>query len=66
MYFLLNVRHLEFRMVVASDNVDNGTDESDVVENRGLAVGISFLCGLELEIWVGINLPLPPDGQTKM
>ena len=38
----------------ASDNVGNGTGELGVVENMGLAAGISFLCGLELEIWVGV------------
>ncbi len=37
-YFRFTVRDLEFRMIQASDNVDNGTaesSESGVVENRG-------------------------------
>ena len=59
-YFLFTVRHLEFRKFLESDNVGNSTVESGMVENRGVAVGISFLCGLELEIWVGVILPPPP------
>ncbi len=34
-YFRFTVRHLEFRMIQASDNVGNGTVELGVVENRG-------------------------------
>ncbi len=60
-FFRFTVCHLEFRMIRASDNVGNGTGESGVVENRGVAAGISFLCGLELEIWVGGNFT-PPGG----
>ncbi len=59
MFFRFTVRHLEFRMIQASDNVGNGTGESGVVKNMVVAAGISFLCGLELEIWVGGNLPPP-------
>ena len=59
-YFRFTVRHLELRMIQASDNVGNGTGESGVVENRGVAAGISFLCGLELEIWVGGNCTATP------
>ena len=33
-FFRFTVRHLEFRMIQASDNVGNGTDELGVVENR--------------------------------
>ena len=51
-FFRFTVRHPEFRIIQASDNVGNGTDDSGVV-----AAGISFLCGLELEIWVGVILP---------
>ena len=43
-----------------SDNVGNGTGELGVVENKGVAAEISFLCGLELEIWVGVILPPTP------
>ncbi len=64
-YFRFTVRHLELRMIQASDNVGNGTGESGVVENRGVAAGISFLCGLELEIWVGGNFT-PPLDHTKV
>ncbi len=39
-------------MIQASGNVGNGTGESGVVENKGVAAGISFLSGVELEIWV--------------
>ena len=54
MFFRFTVRHLELRMIQASDNAGNGTGESGVVKNRGeVAAGISFLCGFELEIWVG-------------
>jgi len=41
-------------------------DESGVVENMGVAVETSFLCGLELEIWVGVILPPPHLGHTKV
>ncbi len=58
--FRFSVRRLEFRMIQASDNVGNGTCESGVVENRGIAAGITFLCGLELEIWVGGNFTPTP------
>ena len=44
-------------MTQMSDNVGNGTGESGVVENSGVAAGISFLCGLEQEVWVGVILP---------
>ena len=56
------------RMFLASDNVGNGTGESGVVENSGVpgTPGISFLCDLELEIWVGLILPPLPLGQTKL
>ncbi len=65
-YFGFTVRHLEFRMIQASDNVGNGTGESGVTENRVIAAGISFLCGLELEIWVGGVILPPPLGHTKV
>ncbi len=65
MYFRFTVRHLEFRMIQATENVGNGTVELGVVENRGVAAGISFLCGLELEIWVGGNFT-PPLDHTKV
>ena len=57
MFFQFSIRHLEFRKYLESENVGDGTVESGIVENRGVAVGISFLCGLELEIWVGVILP---------
>ena len=64
MYFRFTVRHLEFRMIQVSDNVGNIIGESGVVENREIATGISFICGLELEIWVGGNFT--PPGHTKV
>ena len=60
MCFQFSIRHLEFRKFLESENVGDGTVESGIVENRGVAVGISFLCGLELEIWVGGNFTPPP------
>ena len=60
MFFQFSIRHLEFRKYLESENVGDGTVESGMVENMGVAVGISFLCGLELEIWVGVILPPPP------
>ncbi len=60
-HFRFAVRHLEFLMIQASDNVGNGTGESGVVENRGgVAARISFLCGLELEMLPGGGGNLPP------
>ena len=66
MCFQFSIRHLEFRKYLESENVGDGTVESGIVENRGVAVGISFLCGLELEIWVGGNFTPPPLGHTKV
>ena len=65
MFFQFSIRHLEFRKYLESKNVGDGTVESGMVENMGVAVGISFPCGLELEIWVGGNFT-PPLGHTKV
>ena len=34
-------------------------------ENVGVAVGIVSLCALELEIWLGVILPLPSLPQKR-
>ncbi len=51
---------LDFRIPVACDSIGSSTVGFLDLENRGVAVGISFLCVIELEICLGPVATPPP------
>ena len=44
---------MDFRLPVARDSIGSSTVGFLDLENRGIAVGISFLCVIELDIGLG-------------
>ncbi len=59
-FYVFTTAILDFRLPVARGSIGSSTVGFIDLENRGVAVGISFLCVIELEICLGsLATPLP-------
>ena len=53
---------MDFRLKESSEEDGIGTDEKLAPENMGVAAGILFISGVELEKPLGVILPPPRPG----